>query len=296
MDYSKSVFEIIPQRKSVRTYADAPVPKAALRALDGNLKSLPAPPFRSTVRFALAAAAPDDTEALKGLGTYGIIRNPAGFVIGAAECSDRGLVDFGHQMEAIVLSLADLGLGSCWLGGSFRKNRFTERIAASETECVPSVVSFGVPADKPRAFEKFMRKGAGSDLRKPFETLFFRSDFGHPMVSGEAGSFGRLLEMVRLAPSASNRQPWRVVWDEADASHHFFLRRDRGYGRRLKWFGAIDLQMVDMGIAACHFELTAREDGMPGSWSAADPKIRNAQTDTEYVMSWVTTGRSSVHR
>ena len=34
---------------------------------------------------------------------------------------------------------------------------------------------------------------------------------------------------------------------------------------------AADLQRVDMGIAMCHFELSANEAGHNGQWTIADP-------------------------
>ena len=38
-----------------------------------------------------------------------------------------------------------------------------------------------------------------------------------------------VLEMVRRGPSASNKQPWRVV--RAGERWHLYLQRTRGYGR-----------------------------------------------------------------
>jgi nitroreductase len=287
MQFLKSVFEIISKRKSVRNYEGGPISEAVLKKLEDSLKKLPSSPFGSKVRFLVASAGAGDAEALKGLGTYGVIRKPAGFVIGAVDKTDLGLVDFGHQMETIVLLLTDLGFGSCWLGGTFRKNRFSERINASKTECVPSVLSFGIPAEKPRAFEMWMRKGVGSDSRKPFESLFFRQDFAHLLSRAEAGPLERILDAVRLAPSASNRQPWRIVLNSKSDAFHFFLRHDAAYRRQLKWFNLLDLQNVDMGIATCHFELAAGESSLTGHWVARNPGLAETPQDMEYVLSWI---------
>jgi nitroreductase len=287
MKYSNSIFDIIPRRKSVRSYSGKPVAEAVLRKIEDTLKCLPDPPLRSKSRFMVASAAEGDAEALRGLGTYGVIHKPAGFVIGAAEEGEGGLVDFGFRMQAIVLLLADMGLGSCWLGGSFRKSRFSERIGAADGECVPSVLSFGVPAEKPRLLETLMRAGAGSDRRRPFESLFFKSGFDRPLSRGEAGPFARIFEMVRLAPSASNRQPWRIVWNPESGAFHFFLQRDAGYGRQLRWLKRLDLQRVDMGIAACHFEVAAAEAGLPGTWTARERSPAAARSDNPfYIMTW----------
>jgi nitroreductase len=287
MKFSRSVFELIARRKSVRTYSGEPVSAATLLEIRDFLGRMPGSPFGSRVRFSAVAAAEDDAGALKKLGTYGVIRRPAGFIIGAVADTTAGLVDFGHGMETAVLFLEDLGLGSCWLGGSFRKSRFAERIGAAGTECVPAVLSFGVPAPKPRTFERIMRAAGGSDSRKPFESLFFDAGFDRPMNRETPGPIGRALDSVRLAPSASNRQPWRVVRDAASGALHFYLARDRAYSRQLKWFGALDLQKVDLGIAASHFEWSARESGLEGTWSDADPRIDFQPPGVEYLFSWI---------
>jgi hypothetical protein len=286
MTFSKSVFEIITARKSVRNYTGEMVQPETLKKIDAFIGQLPQSPLGAKVRFQTVAAGDDDVKALKGLGTYGVIKKPAGFVIGAVEKSETGLVDFGYRMEAVVLYLADLGLGSCWLGGSFSKSRFSERIGAAETEIVPCVISFGVPVEKSKAIDKIVRKGAGSDRRKPFETLFFRTDFTNPLSPVEAGRFKRILEMVRLGPSASNRQPWRIVWDNQTDVFHFYIQRDKLYTHMLKWFRIHDLPKVDLGIAACHFEMAAKETGFSGQWLKADPGLSELPPNTEYILSW----------
>ena len=94
--------------------------------------------------------------------------------------------------------------------------------------------------------------------------------------------------MVRLAPSASNKQPWRIVKD--GSAWHFYLQRTPKYGPGSVVFNVMklaDLQRVDMGIAMCHFELTARELGLDGKWARMNPGLEIPDERTEYVVSWV---------
>jgi hypothetical protein len=106
--------------------------------------------------------------------------------------------------------------------------------------------------------------------------------FSSPLHEDTSGPFALPLEMVRLAPSASNRQPWRVVMNEK--GFHLYLARTFGYGAL---FRDIDLQRIDMGIAMFHFERTALELGLKGSWHVQDPGISPLPSSTEYVVSWV---------
>jgi hypothetical protein len=91
--------------------------------------------------------------------------------------------------------------------------------------------------------------------------------------------------MVRLGPSASNRQPWRIIRDGND--WHFYLRRTPGYGERnTSLLKLADLQRVDMGIAMCHFELTARELGLSGEWKHVKQLIEKPDEQIEYIITW----------
>lgn len=85
--------------------------------------------------------------------------------------------------------------------------------------------------------------------------------------------------MARLAPSAVNKQPWRIV--VADNKAHFYLKRSKGFGHE----GKLDMQMIDMGIALCHFALTAKENGLNVQFVQDDPKLPS-NTEVEYVASY----------
>jgi hypothetical protein len=104
-------------------------------------------------------------------------------------------------------------------------------------------------------------------------------------ASFDRRGYGRLLqaalcrEMVRLAPSARNRQPWRIVKQEN--RFHFFLRRSLPPGGA----GGLDLARVDLGIAMCHFDLTARHLGLAGGFVAEKPDLAGGPA-LEYTITW----------
>lgn len=125
-----------------------------------------------------------------------------------------------------------------------------------------------------------MRFSAGSNRRKVWGELFFQNDFQKLLTSEEAGSYRVPLEMVRLAPSASNKQPWRIIKNQNE--YHFYLQHTPGYAK----FLAYDLQRVDMGIAMAHFELTAQEQGIIGKWVITPQQDVIVPQNTEYIGSW----------
>jgi hypothetical protein len=48
-----------------------------------------------------------------------------------------------------------------------------------------------------------------------------------------------------------------------------------------------DIQRIDMGIAMCHFELTASEAGLRGKWAVDPPAVAPPDQATEYIVSWL---------
>ena len=68
-------------------------------------------------------------------------------------------------MEKIILYATEIGIGTCWLGGTFRRSRFAERAGIVENMEIPSVAAIGYIADKMSLTEKLIRKSAKSDKR-----------------------------------------------------------------------------------------------------------------------------------
>lgn len=287
MKLNLPIKKIIQQRYSCRTYLNSPIEEDTRQTLSNFASTMQNGPLGSQVRFELIAASNGDSKALRGLGTYGFIKNASGFIVGATKDSPKSMEDFGYLMEKIILVTTDLGLGTCWLGGSFSRSRFARKILAGKDEIIPAVTSVGYISGRPRVFDKFIRQEASSDHRRPWDWLFFENEFGNPLTEQAAGEYLLPLEMVRLGPSASNLQPWRII--RAREAWHFYLHRKLGYrdSSAAKFLKTADLQRVDLGIAMCHFELTAREQGLAGAWKVADPGIVLPDSLMEYTVSWI---------
>jgi hypothetical protein len=283
--YSKPITDLIKARFSCRRYLEEPIGEEERRQLAGFIATNSSGPFGSPARFELVTATDADGQALRGLGTYGFIRNPTGFIIGAMAEAGHNLEDFGYAMERIILRATDVGLGTCWLGGTFTKSRFAKTIGLKDGEAVPAVTSIGYPAGKPR--DDLIHRWGGGAHRYAWNVLFFDGRFGTPLPRKAAGKYAVPLEMVRLGPSASNKQPWRVV--KSGDAHHFYVQRTPGYRESLAFrlLRIADMQRLDMGIAMCHFELTARELGLAGRWEVNEPAIEKPDEMTEYTVSWV---------
>ena len=99
------------------------------------------------------------------------------------------------------------------------------------------------------------------------------------MKEDEAGELLLPLQMVRWAPSAVNKQPWRVVVTGSDV--HFYMAKGKGFESA----SVGNMQKTDMGIALCHFALGAEEAGLDVEFEINDPGIPVPEK-TEYIATY----------
>jgi hypothetical protein len=276
-----SALDVIRRRVSCRTFDGRPIDGKVKEKLCEFLRSNTRGPFGNALRFDLIDLAEAERAELKSLGTYGVIKGACLYIAGAVARGPRAMEDYGWGMERNILLATSLGLGTCWLGGTLNRAGFARKIGLSPEEFMPAISPVGTPADERSLTDRAFRFMAKSDKRKSWQELFFDKQPDNPLVKENAGACSQALESVRIGPSASNRQPWRVIRNGGGKAFHSFLQRTAGYD---KMTGEIRLQEVDMGIALCHFELAAAELGIAGSWQEANPGLDAGMW--EYVVSW----------
>lgn len=200
--------------------------------------------------------------------TYGVIKGASDFflmAIGEGEDSD---LTAGFRFEQVVLKAWQMGLGTCWIAGTYKGSQFDERESWPEDESLKVICPVGV-AEKPRLMEKMMRLSIGANGRKPFASLFFEDNFKKPL--SPESKFGEALEMLRLAPSSTNSQPWRVL--VADDKVHFYYKPK------------YPITVIDMGIGICHFYETERFNGFDGVFSK-DSAAPAPPEDWKYLLTY----------
>jgi len=178
----------------------------------------------------------------------------------------------------------NLGLGTCWLGGTFSSSRFAQKIDLQNNEDLPAVTPVGYAVPKISAIDSAIRNASGANNRKPWSSLFFKKD-DKPLPVLQAGRYATPLEMVRLAPSATNFQPWRIIKESETNIFHFYMKRAPGL--KQLFFMKSDLQRVDIGIAMCHFELVAEEEGLKGKWNINNLLLKGMADKLDYIATWV---------
>lgn len=136
----------------------------------------------------------------------------------------------GISGEAIVLEITSMGLGSCWVQGTFRRSAVD--IPISDREKILAVIPYGQPSSK---------EGKRLRRRKPLKALCLDKPENWPNWAFQAA------ETVRTAPSAFNRQPWRFSCS--------------GNTMRLSGKGFCN---INFGIATLHIECALHQ--LPHTW------------------------------
>lgn len=231
--------QIIKTRKSVRTFDGRKITDEDMEKLLSYIKTVENP-YGIPVEFIIL----DSWEyglsspVIEGEDTYIAAKVPK-----VKHCEEA----FGYSFEMMVLFAWRLGIGTTWIGGTLNRPLFEKAADTKDDEYMMIVTPIGYPSKTQSEVDTRLREIVQGDWRVPYSELFYENDFTTPLDSNED-----CLDAVRWAPSAANRQPWRVV--KQDDEYHFYLEHTKGYSSGVDW----DVQKIDLGIAICHFMYVKR--------------------------------------
>ncbi len=255
--------DIVKARRSVRTFDG--------RALDADLAS-------SILEYANSVGNPyglDIEYRLLKASEFGlsspVIVGTDLYIAGKMKKDVHAAEAFGYSFEQVVLRAQKLGVGTTWIAGTMNREMFEKAMEVSEDEIMPCVSPLGYPAPKKSMREGIMRRAIKADYRLDASQLFFDGAFGKPLTESE---LSKTLELVRWAPSAVNKQPWRLVVCK-DRVHFYVKHSIKGESE----LG--DVQKVDIGIAMYHFVL-----GMPNARFLIEDPGLDHPADCEYIASF----------
>lgn len=280
----ESIIDIMRKRKSIRTYDTRQITETELNKIGEyiNTETNFYGPFGKKGKVELIQVTNNVSDKGIKLGTYGFIKNPKAYIVGITENDKDSLVDFAYSFHKFVLYVTGLGMGTCWMGGTFNRDSFEQEVHLEEGEFIPCISPVGYPRANQRVFDKAVRLAVKADNKKSWNKLFFNETFSGILTEAHAGEFNIPIEMVRLGPSASNKQPWRLVLSADQKICHFFIEHTPNYSSKLGY----DMQLLDIGIAMCQFDLACRQLNIEGEWVIENPKIELPNEQTEYIASW----------
>lgn len=231
-------------RKAVRTFnPDKPVSDAQIEEIKKAIQDARSP-------FGGEIAVKMHRFDLKGKlkpSTYGSVEGAAWYILIGIADNPESYLSTGFRMEQVVLKIFDMGLGTNFMTDTFRGGAFADAADFPTATPLHVIMPVGMPAERERFVEKLTHMALKSRTRKPFEETF--GDVSEDSV------FRMPLEMMRLAPSGYNRQPWRAVVD----------------GNTV-WFYQVpsDDSLIGMGNGLANFYLALKQSGNDGSFSSPE--------------------------
>jgi len=268
--------ETIKKRVSTRTYDSKKLTNTDKEKLVNEISQLKNP-FGADVRVHFIER--DTVSNGEKLGTYGVIKGANTFLGVTTDKTELGLVAAGYQFENLVLIATNMGLATVWLAATFSRDQFEKAMDIKKDELFPAISPIGYATGKKSITESIMRKTIKSDKRKPWEEIFFQDIYGNTLSKKDANEYVKALEMLRLAPSATNAQPWRVV--KKQDAYHFFETHKSNASDEDKM-----IKKVDLGIALSHFHQTALENGLTGNFEKKKGIKIDVPDNTNYIISW----------
>lgn len=265
------ITEMIQERRSVRTFTGEPLTEEIRKQLLDFAQSAENP-YGLPIEYRILNAEEH------GLNSP-VVVGAEYYIAGKIKKAPHAEEAFGYSFEKIVLFAQSIGLSTVWIAGTMNRDAFERAMELGDDEIMPCVSPIGYQAQKMSVRETMMRKGIKADSRLDFGELFFDGSPVKHLNPNEAGVFKTPLEMVRLAPSAVNKQPWRVIIKDQTA--HFYKRSSKGYSN-----GAMDIQKIDVGIALYHFAAAALEEGFSVKFQISDPGI-SVPDEWQYTASYI---------
>jgi len=258
--------EAILRRISNRKYTAEPLSDSEIAQLN---KAIDQCNRAGALRFRLIIDAPEVLSAVK---SYGLFSGVQYFVALVGPSADPDLEEkCGYYGEQLILAATAMGLGTCWVGGTYDRTACLPY--AKEGEKLVAVIPVGHIHDQPGKAEKLFRS-----------MLLRKSKSAEELSCGlaEAPAYFRAgMDAVQRAPSARNLQPVCIRYENGVISAH--LTENHSFS------------LVDLGIAKYHFEIGAHggtwQWGEGGTFTkAAEEKScgaviwRKTETGHEYLL------------
>ncbi|KAK2952550.1 hypothetical protein BLNAU_12516 [Blattamonas nauphoetae] len=188
------------------------------------------------------------------LGTFKVISGTDVFLV-AIVGKSADLLEVGYVFEKVILHLTTLGLGTCFMTGTFSGSDFTKGAGCS-------------PAEKIAENQVIFEKRLASNFRRVAFSEFCTVD---PTITERPLTLIKALEATRYSPSALNKQPTRIYVTKG--------RSAKGSDKAEYCVSFLEKSTsaecgVEVGISLLHFvEVIEDLTGAKGELSKTQPSI-----------------------
>jgi nitroreductase len=252
----ENLIQAIKNRHSTRNFNSKPVDKTILTELKSFIKQNNQGLNGEQITLDIIEVNPASDKKMKL--DYGMIKNNHTYLLGEANKSVISRMNYGYIVEKVILKATELGIGCCWIG--YFDNEYFKDYKISNPGNIPAIVILGYAVELSSFTKNFFKTITRSSSRKDWNDLFFENSSNNPLSKNIPHEYVQALEMLRLAPSAGNTQPWRVVYDRRANTFHFFKKP---VSKRYEKDGLHD---IDLGIALSHFDIALQVSKIAGKW------------------------------
>ena len=160
-------------------------------------------------------------------------------VMAGPEADPDLLEKVGYYGESMVLLIQRMGMGSCWVAGTYNRKKVKAALAPGER--LVCVIPFGHVKPEPTIREKMLAKTIKRRRKKVRDMLVADGRPENWVVYG--------VRAATHAPSAMNRQPVRFIYEDGLVSA--VVKQEE------------ETDLIDLGIAKLNFEAGAER----GHWT-----------------------------
>lgn len=238
-----SPIELLRMRHSVRAFTEQAIPAPMLNKLKAEVTMTNT--HQHGLKFRIVT---DDPEPMKSFSrSYGSFTNPRNYLAAVVDTAVENVYErAGYYAEKFVIEAVKLGLGTCFVGGTYNEDKVKAPLRAGEK--VLFIVVFGFPLGKEKFLARMTEKLAHRKTMTAADFFEPSADAAQAMTMFPDMKLG--LEGIACAPSSLNKRPVRVVL--------------RGEGENAVPCAKVDVEnptnLVDLGIAKFNYNFaTATE-------------------------------------
>lgn len=241
MELQKHWRNSIDKRTSRRTYIDQDIDDMDILAI---LKLIDKINEKSSLNIQFIK---DGEEGISGFkASYGMISGVKSFI---ALVGNNKIENFkqklGYYGEMIVLEATSMGLGTCWVGGTYDNKKCVSHIKFNEEDELVCIIVIGHTPKELSIKEKVVKKLNKKNKKLEDILISNKNNICSWIESG--------IECALKSPSALNKKEisYEIYENKIKA---FISSKNYGY------------EEIDLGISMLHFELGADSKGYKGNW------------------------------
>ena len=228
--------ELLQKRRSVRSYTLEPLDIALINKLKAELTMTNT--HEAGLKFQLIL---NDSNPFDGFTkSYGAFLNPRNYVAAVVDTATPNVYErAGYYAEKFVIKATELGLGTCFVGGTYDSKSVNVPLRAGEK--ILFIILVGHPYEKTRFAERMLVKMV--HLKKMLPKDFFEPSSEYEFAISQFPELSEGLAAVACAPSAVNKRPARVCINEIEGIKKLCAKVNEVSPKNL----------IDLGIAKFNF-------------------------------------------